>query len=133
MNQTNRPLPTTSRPAPLQPPSFLTRASKAVPQARHSKTPSRSAQPQTPRRTVHFELDLPEARSVCVVGTFNDWRPGATPLISVGGGKWATDMSLAFGRYEYRFMADGNWIDDLKAKGLVANPYGGRNAALDVI
>jgi len=68
-----------------------------------------------------------------VAGTFNNWKVGAAPLNSLGGGKWAKELSLAPGRYEYRFVVDGQWIDDPKAKVYVSNPHGGRNAVLEVV
>ena len=67
-----------------------------------------------------------------MVGTFNDWKPGATPLNGLHSGKWARELSLAPGRYEYRFVVDGHWIDDPKAEVYVRNPHGGRNAVLQV-
>ena len=27
-------------------------------------------------------------------------------------GRWTKELSLAPGRYEYRFVADGQWLDD---------------------
>ena len=50
----------------------------------------------------------------------------------MGGGKWAKELSLAPGRYEYRFVVDGKWIDDPKAKAYMPNSSGGRNAVLHV-
>ena len=85
------------------------------------------------KRTVRLELDVPKARSVYVVGTFNNWKPGATPLIWIGGTKWFKDLPLAPGRYEYRFVVNGTLIDDPKGKAYVPNPQGGRNAVLQVI
>jgi len=70
--------------------------------------------------------------SASVVGTFNDWKPGATPLTCLGAGKWAREVPLAPGRYEYRFVVNDEWMDDPKAKAFVSNPHGGRNALLDV-
>ena len=67
-----------------------------------------------------------------MVGTFNNWKPGATPLTHVGGGKWVREISLDPGRCEYRFVMDGPWIDDPKAKAYVPNPHGGRNAVLEI-
>jgi 1,4-alpha-glucan branching enzyme len=89
-----------------------------------------SKQPTLP--TVRFEVEAPKASNVSVAGTFNNWKPGATPLAGIGGGKWAKELPLAPGRYEYRFVVDGQWIDDAKAKAYAPNPHGGRNAVLEV-
>jgi 1,4-alpha-glucan branching enzyme len=78
-------------------------------------------------------VDVPKARSVYVVGTFNNWKPGATPLLWIGGSRWFKDLPLAPGRYEYRFVVNRKWVDDPKAKAYVPNPQGGRSAVLQVI
>lgn len=81
---------------------------------------------------VRLELTRPQAREVFVAGSFNDWQPTTTPLKSVGDGKWAVELSLPPGRYEYRFIADGEWVDDPGAKEVVPNPHGAANALLVV-
>jgi len=50
----------------------------------------------------------------------------------VGGTQWARELALAPGRYEYRFVVDGKWIDAPKAKAYVSNSHGGSNAVLEV-
>lgn len=90
------------------------------------------AQTEAARRTVRFELDVPKARSVSVAGSFNNWKPGATQLAFIGGIKWFRQISLAPGRYEYRFVVDGKWIDDPKAKRYAPNSHGGRNAVVEI-
>ncbi len=69
-----------------------------------------------PKETVH---------SVSVVGDFNDWKPGATPLVGPdSSGRWKTVLRLPYGVYEYRFLVDGKkWLRDPQ------NPfYGGKNS-----
>jgi 1,4-alpha-glucan branching enzyme len=127
MNQQNRPASAIAK---------LTNASQAAALACAPKGMESKPQPSLTRpekRTVRLELDVPKARSVYVVGTFNKWKPGATPLIWIGGTKWFKDLPLARGRYEYRFVVNGTWIDDPKGKAYVPNPQGGRNAVLQVI
>lgn len=81
---------------------------------------------------VRLELNRPQTHEVFVAGSFNDWQPTATPLKPAGEGKWGVELSLPPGRYEYRFIADGEWIDDPNAKEFVPNPHGGANAVLIV-
>jgi len=96
-------------------------------------------QPKTPpartwvrRRTVRFVLEVPSARNVSVVGTFNQWNPGTTPLRCRGGIKWFTYVSLPLGRHEYRFVVDGKGVDEPTARKYVPNPSGGKNAVIVV-
>ena len=79
-----------------------------------------------------FTLLAPEARSVFVAGEFNAWSFEATPLKAMGLGEWVVRLMLRSGRYEYRFVVDGQWIDDPEAVQRVANPHGGFNSVLIV-
>jgi 1,4-alpha-glucan branching enzyme len=73
-----------------------------------------------------------DAKVVQVAGTFNDWRPEATPLEHTGSGDWAVRLTLKSGLYEYHFVVDGVWTDDPQAEQSVANPFGGLNSVLKV-
>lgn len=51
------------------------------------------------------------AKEVNVVGTFNGWRVGATPMQREGG-KWVAQAESPVGRQMYKFWIDGQWILD---------------------
>ncbi|MBI4626076.1 MAG: hypothetical protein HY736_23005 [Verrucomicrobia bacterium] len=84
------------------------------------------------RQLVQFEFTAPEARAVCIAGTFNDWRPDVSPMIPLGNGRWAQPLSLALGTYEYCLVVDGEWRPDPQASETIANPFGGLNSVLKV-
>jgi 1,4-alpha-glucan branching enzyme len=79
-----------------------------------------------------LELIKPDAKNVAVAGTFNEWNPQKTPLSPLGNGRWAGDLKVKAGRYEYLFVVDGQWLPDPNAKESVQNPYGGKNSVLVV-
>jgi 1,4-alpha-glucan branching enzyme len=79
-----------------------------------------------------LELVKPEAKRVCVAGSFNNWKPENTPLSPAGNGRWVGGLSVAPGRYEYLFVVDGQWLPDPNAKEVVQNPYGGKNSVMIV-
>ena len=81
---------------------------------------------------VHLELFNPVAKSVCIAGTFNHWHPAATEMVNLGGGRWAKELTLPPGAYEYRLVVDGEWMADPKAKETASNPFGGVNSVLKV-
>lgn len=81
---------------------------------------------------VCFELTHPTAQEVCIAGSFNDWHPAATPMIPLGEGRWRKELTLPPGRYEYRLVVDGQWVDDPTAAELVPNSFGTANAVLTV-
>lgn len=81
---------------------------------------------------VCLELTHPTAQQVCIAGSFNDWHPSVTPMIRLDDGQWAKELALAPGRYEYRFVVDGQWVDDPAATEFIPNPFGTANAVLVV-
>lgn len=89
--------------------------------------------PPAPQSTrVSFQLVKPGAKQVSVAGTFNGWKPEGAPLRPLGDGRFAADLTVDPGRYEYLFVVDGQWLPDPNAKETVQNPFGGRNSVLTV-
>ena len=78
-------------------------------------------------RKVQFEFLAPEAQEVFIAGEFNDWNIRANPLKKDKNGVWKLDLALMPGRYEYRFLADGNWENDRSCSGCVLNDFGSLN------
>jgi 1,4-alpha-glucan branching enzyme len=88
---------------------------------------------QRPReKPVEFSLNHPHARAVAVAGTFNDWDPNRTPMSPGPNGSWKVTVWLPAGRYEYRFVVDGQWMSDPCAKECVRNTFGSINSVLVV-
>jgi 5'-AMP-activated protein kinase regulatory beta subunit len=90
----------------------------------HQKQSSNGEKP------IHIEFAHSTASAVAIAGSFNGWCPEPAQL--VGKGKWAKDLMLAPGTYEYLFVADGGWLPDPLAKEAVPNPFGGVNSLLRV-
>lgn len=84
------------------------------------------------RQPVHFEFHDTAARNVSIAGTFNDWHPEVSEMISMGSGKWAKDLELTPGTYEYRFVIDGKWVTDPRCTHTVPNAFGETNSLLIV-
>ena len=77
---------------------------------------------------------FPDAQSVHVVGSFNDWRPRSLPLEDQNhDGVWRTTVVLPAGIYEYMFVVDGErWVPDHLAERLVADEFGRENSVVIV-
>jgi predicted carbohydrate-binding protein with CBM48 len=78
-----------------------------------------------------FVLEQPSARSVAVVGDFNNWNPKATPMArSSDGGMWSTIVPLVPGRHVYGFMVNDSvfTLDPRTAK--VRDPDFGTDASV---
>ncbi len=77
---------------------------------------------------------FPGARSVEVVGSFTDWRPGVIPLQDDDhDGVWQAEVVLPAGEHEYMFVVDGErWVPDPLADRYVDDGFGGQNAVIIV-
>ncbi len=84
------------------------------------------------RKRVRFSLFAPDAREVCLAGTFNGWAPAGQKMKQDGGGGWTISLSLPKGEYEYRFLADGEWCDDPLCMNKRTNGLGSENCILVV-
>jgi len=85
-------------------------------------------------RSVQFVMVLPSARSVAVVGDFNDWQAEATPLRRVGdGGMWTVEVTLPPGHHHYAFIIDGQaWMPDPNAPLTTDDDFGKPNSVVVV-
>jgi hypothetical protein len=118
-------------------PSPMAAAAKPAAQPAAKPAPASAAgtaksAPSTGKHDAKFELYQCNARSVFLAGSFNAWNPQSTPMKNNGSGKWEAAVNLSPGKYEYRFVVDGKWIDDPLAKESAPNPYGGINAIVVV-
>jgi len=84
---------------------------------------------------VHIVIDLPEARSVSLVGDFSDWKPDVYRLSRKdAAGTWEIELRLPKGKvYTYNFVVDGaEWIPDPKAPCKVGDGFGGESSLLQL-
>ena len=68
---------------------------------------------------------------VFLAGTFNGWSTDATQM-RLDAGRYEITLPLPLGEHRYKFVADGEWITDEKAKRFLPDGYGGRNSVVDV-
>jgi 1,4-alpha-glucan branching enzyme len=78
-------------------------------------------------KKVPFEFMAPDARKVYLAGDFNHWDTSANPMKKDKKGVWKAAVSLKPGKYEYRFLVDGNWENDPSCAGCVSNEFGSKN------
>jgi hypothetical protein len=83
---------------------------------------------------ITITLEMPEARSVSVLGTFNAWHEkGYEMAMDAASGTWSLVLRLPRGRYEYAFILDGKKIiADPEAEFLADDGFGNQNAVLIV-
>ena len=83
-------------------------------------------------KRVRFEYESPDASSVLLAGDFTDWEEHARAMRRAkGGGAFVAIVPLAPGEYQYKFIVDGEWVEDPHAEA-VTNRLGTRNSRLTV-
>jgi 1,4-alpha-glucan branching enzyme len=83
------------------------------------------------RRTV-FLLEAPEAGLVSLVGSFNDWDEKSHRMNKNDDGIWEKILMLYPGRYEYKFLVDGQWWNDPGNDRVCVNSFGTLNSVVEV-
>ena len=81
---------------------------------------------------VEFILMAPEAKNVCIAGQFNDWNTQATPMKKSKDGSWKIKLKLPQGKCEYKYFADGAWVNDIANTEAAPNPFGTCNYVVTV-
>ncbi len=79
-----------------------------------------------------FTLTAPKAGKVSLTGSFNSWDKSGTPLKKDKNGTWKTDLTLKPGKYEYKFIVDGQWWTDPVNRNTVRNTFGSENSVVEV-
>jgi len=87
----------------------------------------------TGAQQVQFVLVAPSAKSVALVGDFNDWDAATTPLVRSAAGVWSGTVTLAPGRHLYAFVVDGTrWVADPAAPQALGDDFGTPNSVITV-
>ncbi|MEW5801791.1 MAG: isoamylase early set domain-containing protein [bacterium] len=83
------------------------------------------------RKRIVFTFHSPEAHNVALVGDFNNWDYTKT-MKKDKDGNWKARLDLEPGRYEYRYLVDGEWQNDPECQKLQTNQFGTQNCILEV-
>lgn len=93
----------------------------------------KSGPKKTPqKKRVTFRFEDGQAQEVAVAGSFSEWDKKPVELKRDGNGNWKATLLLPPGRYEYRFLVDGQWRDDPNCSERVSNSFGTANCVIDV-
>lgn len=65
------------------------------------------------KKLVEFKLDdFNNAKNVILTGSFNNWNEKEYQMQKTEHGKWIFSLPLSGGKYHYKFIVDGKWIED---------------------
>lgn len=82
--------------------------------------------------STEFAVTVPEANEVLLVGDFNNWDGSDYRMRKFKGGVCKKKVKLKPGRYEYRFIVDGNWWTDPENPNRQANEFGTENSVITI-
>jgi len=82
--------------------------------------------------TICFSIEAPEAKSVYVTGSFNDWSLDDTCRMKEKDGQWEAEIPLKPGLYKYQFIVDGVWKEDPRNNRKERNSFGDINSLIEV-
>jgi hypothetical protein len=83
-------------------------------------------------RLTTFSLDAPQARSVYVTGSFNDWSLDEKCRMRLESGRWIVNVGLRAGVHKYQFIVDGRWREDPANPRQERNSFGDINSLVEV-
>jgi chromosome partitioning protein len=79
-----------------------------------------------------FTIHAPEAQSVYVTGSFNDWSLDDSCRLNNEEGNWRITLPLKPGVYKYQFIVDGKWQEDPQSPMKERNSFGDINSLIEV-
>ncbi len=83
-------------------------------------------------KATEFKFYAPQAKKVSLAGSFNNWNTKALAAKKDTQGNWTLKVDLKPGRYEYKFVVDGTWLNDPSCTYCVPNSLGTQNCIIEV-
>jgi len=75
-----------------------------------------------------FALAAPDADKVMLAGDFTEWDSAPKSMRKLKSGVWKTSVNLEKNKkIQYRFLVDGQWVDDPECQDRIPNGFGGEN------
>jgi 1,4-alpha-glucan branching enzyme len=90
-----------------------------------------------PKKTIKkkrliFSLEAPMAKEVTLMADFNKWDKKVHPMKKNNNGAWSKTVIVPLGRYEYKYLVDGEWWNDPKNQEICYNQHGTMNSVITV-
>ena len=77
---------------------------------------------------VTFGIAAPEARQVFLAGEMTDWDAGKREMRRDASGTWHVTLDLEPGQWLYKFVVDGQWVQDPATQDHDADGQGGQHS-----
>ncbi|MDD2985027.1 isoamylase early set domain-containing protein [Flavobacterium sp.] len=73
---------------------------------------------------VTFSIEAKEAKSAAVIGDFNNWNPAEGELSKLKNGTFKATFELpASNSYEFRYLVDGEYVNEAEADAFKWNDF----------
>lgn len=83
--------------------------------------------------TCTFTYQSNTAKTVTLVGSFNNWNPENLPMKRIDENRWVISITLPAGIYYYQFVINGKkWVVPPYADMYTEDGFGGKNAVVIV-
>lgn len=77
--------------------------------------------------------DVPTGSNLAIAGDFNNWNPSQTPMTKDENlGVWRACVNVPPGRYRYRLVKNGQWVQDPFNRTVESNPFGELNNIIEI-
>jgi chromosome partitioning protein len=84
-------------------------------------------------KEVTFVMESSAAKDIYIAGDFNDWQLNDGSRLARGeNGYWEKQFKLPHGRYRYKFVVDGEWMEDSKNQLREINPFGSFDSVMEI-
>lgn len=89
--------------------------------------------PQQVEDGIIFAFSAPDVKSLKIVGDFNNWDPNTGPEMKKGtDGIWYKMVPLKTGVYQYKYIVNDEWKEDINNPNFTYNEFGGINSVIEV-
>jgi 1,4-alpha-glucan branching enzyme len=124
------------KPAPQKAPSVSTDLAKEAPMASAGLVKEYLKAKQGCKVTFRLpRIAAPDAKSVSIVGDFNNWSIHAHPMTRLKNGDYSITLDLKPGKeYQFRYLIDDTrWENDWRADKYVRSPYGDSDNSVVIV
>jgi 1,4-alpha-glucan branching enzyme len=94
--------------------------------------PKANPDKKTKNSKITFSFKSAGANEVILMGDFNNWNPEKHPMKRNENGTWEKIMTLPLGKYEYKFLVDGEWTIDPQNIQTIHNNFGTLNSIINL-
>jgi len=82
---------------------------------------------------VTFTIEAPDAKNAFVCGDFNNWSEKKNELKKLKNGNFKGTIDLEKDNtHEFKYLVDGNWMNEEQADSFKWNDLGSENSVLEV-